>query len=230
MSIIKNAIKKEVNNNTRQQYNNTTATILEYNPTLNTATIEFNNPNGEGTIYREKVPIANTLGGITGSGLYPGQPCAITFLRNNIYSPMITGVINSFYNSKTCSDQGAYVIDVPSTEKPQGITPMINSWLDENSTNKLKYNNHFKNYTDIDATESVFNLINALDKYKTTEQGITNLKTKSTVKLKENGDIDIFISNNIGVRISKADNSINLYGKIKINGQEIDLSKISNEE
>jgi hypothetical protein len=232
MSIIKNALKKEIDNNSRQQYNDTTATILEYSPITNTATIQFTNPNGEGTMYREKVPVANTSGGVTGSGFYPGQPCTITFISNNIYNPVITGVINSHYASKTCSDQGAFIVDenILLTEKPKNISPMIESWLKNNDYDFFSENNHFVDYSKINVTESIAYLLDSLDKYKNTEQGITNLNTKSTIKFKENGDIDIFIANNIGIRISKTDNSISLYGKIKVNGKEIDLSNVLNKE
>jgi hypothetical protein len=58
---------------------------------------------------------------------------------------------------------------------------------------------------------------------------MTSLSTKSTIKLRENGDIDIFVANNIGIRVSVVDKSISLYGTLKINGKKIDLSKILND-
>lgn len=230
MGIIKDTLKKQIDNDTRQQFNDTTATILEYNPVLNVAKIEFNNPNGEGVMYRENVSLSNTLGGVTGAGIYPGQLCTITFLGNNIYNPVITGLTGSHYANKTCSDQGAYLVDVNilTTEKPDTINPMINNWIEESNTNASKYDNELGEYTNIDIAATIHKVLNTLNKYKINEQGITNLDTKSTIKFKDNGDIDIFIANNIGIRISKVDKSINLYGILKINGQEIDLSKILN--
>lgn len=231
MGIIKNTLQKQIDANRKQQFNDTTATIIEYNIVLNTAKIRFANPNGEGYLYRDNVSISNTLGGMTGAGIYPGQSCTITFMNNNMYAPVITGLIGTNYANKTCKDQGAYIVDadILSCTKPAEIKPMINNWIEENNTNQIKYNNDLGDYTQTDASESIHEALNTLDKYKSSEQGITNLKTKSTIKLKENGDIDIFVANNIGVKISKTDKSISLYGKIKINGQIVDLSKILND-
>lgn len=230
MGIIKDSLKKQINDNNRQQFNDTTATIIEYNNVLNTAKIRYLNPNGEGVLYRDNVSIANTLGGVTGSGIYPGQTCTITFIKNNVHMPVITGLTGSNYANKTCTDQGAYLVDsgIASVEKPK-ITPMIENWIEESNKNATKYINDLGDYSDVDTSEILHEILNTLDKYKADEQGITNLTTKSTVKFKENGDIDIFVANNIGIRISKADKSISLYGTIKANGQEIDLSKILND-
>lgn len=231
MGIIKNTLKKQIQENNYLQFNDTTATIIEYNIVMNTAKIKFLNPNGEGYVYRDNVTVSNTLGGVTGSGIYPGQTCTITFIKNNIFSPVITGLMANNYSNKTNTDQGAYIVDndIMSVYKPKNITPMIKNWIEENNTNNAKYNNDLGDYSNIDTFESIHEILNTLDKYKNTEQGITSLNTKSTVKLKENGDIDIFVANNIGVRISPKDNSISLYGTLKINGQEIDLSKILND-
>lgn len=227
MGIIKDTLNKQIQNNNLLQFNDTTATIIEYNMIFNTAKIRYNNPNGEGVLYRDNVRIANALGGVTGAGIYAGQTCTITFIKNNIYNPVITGLNTNNYSSKTCSDQGAYIVDsnILSYTKPN-ITPMIESWIEEDNTNANKYNNDLGNYKDINSSKNIHKILNTLDKYTETEQGITSLKTKSTIKFKDNGDIDIFVANNIGIRISPSDKSINICGTIKVNGQNIDLSKI----
>lgn len=231
MGIIRDTLKRQINDNNRQQSNDTTATIIEYNATLNVAKIQFINPNSGTLMYRENVSLANTLGGVTGSGIFPGQTCTITFLGNNIYTPIITGLTGSNYANKTCADQGAYIVDtdILVVEEPSAIVPMMNNWIEEDNTSAGKYNNDLGDYTNVDATVLIHEILNTLDKYKDTEQGITSLSTKSTIKFKDNGDVDIFVGNNIGIRISKIDKSISLYGKFKVNGQEIDLSKILND-
>jgi hypothetical protein len=229
MGAIKNTLKKEINENNRQRFNDTKATIVEYNPILNVAKIRFTDPNSGEKMYRENVAITNTLGGVTGSGIYPGQACTIAFIGNNIHNPVITGLTGSNYTNKTCTDQGAYIVDadISSVQKPKDITPMISNWIEEDNTSPTKYNNDLGDYTNIDVSAIIHEVLNTLDKYKNTEQGISSLKTKSTIKFRDNGDIDVFVANNIGIKISKADKSISLYGKLKVNGKEIDLSKIS---
>ena len=215
MGVIRNALQKQIQNDGLNRYSNTTAIILSYDIVTNTATIKFPDPNGDGYMYRENVTFANTLGAATGSGIYTGQTCTISFIGGNIWSPIITGLADNLYESKTSPDQGAYIIGVDNDNiytKPDNISPMMNDWIDENNTNKNKYNNDLWDYTKSDTTQEVHELLQSMDKYTAQESGITNLDTKSTVKLKENGDIDIFVSHNVGIRISNTDHKIYMYG------------------
>ena len=222
MGIIKNELNKQIQANNLRTYSDTTGTILEYDHITNRAKIMFDSPIGEGVMIRENVPITSQSGGFTQCGIQIGAQCNIAFSNNNIYSPVITGINNSFYNDKTCSDQGACLVNekIKSIKKPDSITPMSLQWLDENNKNKSKYYNDLGQYQDIDITTKTMDMLTKLDKYASTEQGITNLKTKSTVKLKENGDIDIFVANNIGIRISKSSKKIYVYGELFINGEK----------
>lgn len=227
MSIIKDALRKEIGQNNLQQFSDTTATILEYDIVSNTATIRFMNPNGEGMMLRKNVHVSNTMGGVTGSGFYPGQLCNISFIKNNIYNPVITGMVTNNYKLKTCSDEGAFLVDnfILDIEEPKEITPMIESWIDKENENVEKYNNDLGNYTNVDAFRKANDAVHALDKYSPQEQGITHLDTKSTIKFKENGDIDIFVAGNLGIRISPKDKSINIHGTVKVNNKIIDFKE-----
>lgn len=231
MGIIKDKLNEQIDQKSKLQFSDTTGTILEYNEITNTATVRFNNPNGEGTFRRENVPIANSLGGLCGSGIAPGLQCSISFRSNNVYAPVITGLLTNFYQEKTAKDQGAYLVDedILFAEKPDVILPMSAEWLDEDNEDINKYINAYSNYINQDVDTETYNLIRALDRYSNKEQGVTNLHTKSTVKLKENGDIDIFVANNVGIRISPKDGSINIHGKLKVNGKTIDFEKIFND-
>ena len=225
MGVIRNALQKQIQNDGLNRYSNTTAIILSYDIVTNTATIKFPDPNGDGYMYRENVTFANTLGAATGSGIYTGQTCTISFIGGNIWSPIITGLADNLYESKTSPDQGAYIIGVDNDNiytKPDNISPMMNDWIDENNTNKNKYNNDLWDYTKSDTTQEVHELLQSMDKYTAQESGITNLDTKSTVKLKENGDIDIFVSHNVGIRISNTDHKIYMYGLgLYLNNREL---------
>jgi hypothetical protein len=106
---------------------------------------------------------------------------------------------------------------------------MINNWIEEDNSNKTKYINDLGDYSNTDTSVLVHETLNTLDKYKSTEQGITNLKTKSTIKFKDNGDIDMFVSSNVGIRISPENKSIEFYGlKFLFNGIDINDINIKN--
>ena len=216
MGVIRNTLQKQINNNNLTQYSNTTAVILSYDIVTNTAIIKFPDPNGDGFIRRENVTFANTLGAATGSGVYAGQTCTISFIGGNVWSPIITGLADNLYEAKTSSDQGAYIIGVDNDNiytKPENISPMMNDWIDEDNTNQYKYSNDLWDYTKSDTSQEVHEILQSLDKYTAEESGMTNLDTKSTVKLRDNGDIDIFVSHNVGIRKSNTDHNIYVYGK-----------------
>ena len=77
------------------------------------------------------------------------------------------------------------------------------------------------NYEDSDVAKSINEDTYYLDKYDSGDDGITNLISNGTIKVKKNGDIDIFVSNNIGIRISPNTGKINVYGDICVHGNMI---------
>ena len=163
MGIIKDKLNEQINATNLRKYSDTTGIILEYDIITNRAKIKFNNPNGGGVMIRENVPVTSLSGGFTQNGIIPGMKCNITFSKNNIYSPVITGISTSLYNNKTCSDQGACLIDedIKIIQKPKDIISMSSQWLDENNQNESKYNNDFGEYQNIDVTTA--GLLNVYD-------------------------------------------------------------------
>lgn len=221
--IIGQKLQQKIQANQIQQYGEVTGVILDYDALSNTATIRYPNPHGGGYLYREHAHVSSALGGITSDAIMPGQKCTIVFIDNNIMVPSVTGIIDSLYCKKTNTDQGAYLVDrtVLTVEK-QGDTPMTESWFDTGNVNSAKYSTQYRNYMKTDVAQEVYNIISGLDKYKPGESGITNLGQKTNIKHTENGDIEIFVANTVGVRISTTDHKIYFYGKgIYLNDQEV---------
>ena len=213
MSLIKNSLQEQINNNNRVQFSDTTGTILEYDRTTETCKIKYLNPNGSGWLYRGNVTIANHAGGLASGSIFAGQKCSISFINSNVYNPVITGIPESYYVQRNCTDQGAYLADdeVWKVGTPEHIIAMNLDWI--NDTGEIsKYENDNARYTDIDVNQTSMDIITTLDKYDDTEVGLTNLKNKSTIKLRDNGDIDIFASANTGIRICNDTGNIKLYG------------------
>ena len=219
MGKIRNGLKKEINDNNRQYYQPTSGTILSYDKVNNVAKISFINPYSNSIVYRSNVPVSNNLGGLSNNGIYIGQKCSIVFIGGNLFSPLIIGILSSTYNYKTTTDQGAYHVDeeIKNIQKPSDITPMIDDWIDVTNTNELKYDNDISQYTNYDMLKELIDMNNYLNKYTDTEIGLTHLINKSTIKIKDNGDIDLFVSNDTGIRISKSANKVYIYGEIVFN-------------
>lgn len=209
MGSIKNSLQQQINNNNRGQFFGSSATILSYDKTTETCKIKYPNPNGEGYIYRGNVSVAGNLGGVSSGGIFGGQECIVSFINGNVYSPIIVSITNSYYAERSNADQGAYIADdeVYKVGTPEHIIAMDTDWLNMDA----KYNDLGFRYSDIDIDNTSMDLITTLDKVDDNEVGLVNLSNKSTIKLRDNGDIDLFTSNNTGIRICKSGN-IKLYG------------------
>lgn len=227
MGIIGNKLQEKIENNINIRYGDTIAEITYYDNIKNTASIRFANPNNGSIMTADNIAVRINAGGFSQAALEIGQKCWVSFIANSLLCPVITNLCDdqyydNIYSKKTNSDQGAYIInsqinniDINSIE----VTPMINDYF--NDSPATKYLLITENYTDIEAVQVIRKLIMEINKYKSTEDGITNIKNNSTIKFKDNGDIDIFVSNNTGIRISPNSKSIEVYGSFKINGKEV---------
>ena len=227
MGIIGDKLQQKIENNNNIRYSDTVAEITEYDNIKNTASVKFANPNNGSIMTADNIAVKINMGGLSQAALKIGQKCWISFIGNNLLCPVITNLCDdqyydNIYSKKTNSDQGAYIvdsninnIDIDSIK----VTPMTDDYFND-SVSSI-YSLITKDYTDTEAIQEVRKIIMEIDKYKTSEDGITNIKNNSTVKFKDNGDIDIFVNNNTGIRISPNSKSIEVYGSFKINGKEI---------
>lgn len=227
MGIIGDRLQEKINDNNNIRYSDTIAEITYYDNIRNRASIKFANPNNGSVMTANNIAVKVNMGGLSQSALKIGQKCWVSFIGNNLLCPVITNLCDdeyydNIYSRKTNSDQGAYIvnsdinnIDINSIE----VSPMTDDYFNEAVSDK--YLLITKDYTDTEAIQEVRKTIMEIDKYKTSEDGITNIKNNSTVKFKDNGDIDIFVNNNTGIRISPNSKSIEIYGSFKINGKEV---------
>lgn len=220
MGLIADKLNEKIAANESQKYGDTIGMITSYNNLTNTASIIFKNPNGGGSLTADNVILKISEGGMSSAGPQNRQKCFISFLGNNLLTPVITGLCNdeyyeTVYSQKSNSDEGAFIVDqiINSVDITKATSPMIADWIDSQNTDLEKYNcNTPRNYKEIDVAEKVMYDLAQVDKYKRTEDGITNISTKATVKCKSNGDIDIFVSNNTGIRINPDTKSIAFFG------------------
>ena len=227
MGIIGDKLQQKIDNNNNIRYGDTVAEITYYDNIKNTASIRFANPNNGSVMTADNIAVKVNMGGLSQAALKVGQKCWVSFIGNNLLCPVITNLCDdqyydNIYSRKTNSDQGAYIvnsninnINIDSIE----VSPMTDDYFNEAVFDK--YCLITKDYTDTEAIQEVRKMIIEIDKYKTTEDGITNIKNNSTIKFKDNGDIDIFVNNNTGIRISPNSKSIEVYGSFKINGKEV---------
>lgn len=221
-------LQEKIQQNTDMLFTSTTATILEYDHASNTASIKYMNPNGEGEVLRKNVQVCVPMGGITTAAPSPGTTCTVTFQANQIYAPIITGFADKSYAAtvyplKANTDEGAFVVSqsVNSLETESVKTaPMVDDWFNKTPMNPDLCHEDM----DPDIGAEMFQMIYETDKYSSSDEGLTNIKTKSTVKTCENGDIEVFVSGNIGIRVSPSEKTVNIYGDGMVSGDRWTLN------
>lgn len=219
MGIIRQKLQETVDNNNNVRYSDTIAEITYYDNIRNTASIRFANPNNGSIMTATNIAIKINTGGLAQAALSIGQKCWLSFIGNNLLSPVITNLCedkyyDNVYSKKTNPDQGAYIVDSSINAvdvESINVTPMTEDYL--NDSYSTKYSFVSEDYTTTDSVVRARNILMQIDKYKSSEDGITNTKTNSTIKFKNNGDIDIFVDNNTGIRINPTDKNISFFGK-----------------
>ena len=92
MGIIRNVLNQQITENSRQQCSSITGEILGYDKVSNTASVRYYFPGVDGYIYRQNVPVADNLNGTFTGGLIESQKVSLTFINDNVYAPVITGI------------------------------------------------------------------------------------------------------------------------------------------
>lgn len=208
MGLINDKIQDKIEYNNRFPSSDVCGVITEVDTFRNVASIRFANPNNGAVTTVDNVKLPVNVGGVTESGVEPGQRCWITFLGGSILHPVISSLsdelyFDNIYSKKTNSDQGGFVVDeyINTLDSETETTPMTDDYFVDAPTDIFSLIG--RDYTELDALDATKKSIIQLDKYKDTEDGVSNKKTSSTIKFKENGDIDAFIKANVGIRWSR---------------------------
>ena len=213
--MLKDNINKIISKREEEILNCTIGTITRVYEDSCYVDVEYSSK-GINNLKSEKVPLP-----VLGSGIVPALPnvgdnVVIVFLDNSLIKARIVSYINESYKYETRFDyqhksQGSYlnsmdfdtVEDIPIEEFN---TPLKDTWMDTKNTDGLKYFDYvktspFENLVDGVAQLSFFD-------YK--DVGIINPVSKSLVKIKKDGIIDIFTNDNQGIKIDPINKAISI--------------------
>lgn len=213
--MLKDNINKIINKREEEVLNCTIGTITKIYENSYYADVEYSSK-GISKLKAEKVPLP-----IAGSGIVPAQPSVgdsviIVFLDNSLLKARIVSYVNEAYKYETRFDyqhksQGSYIngMDFDSVEDvpiEYFDTPLKDTWIDSKNTDGLKYFDYVKTSPFENLVEGVAQL--SFFDYK--DVGIINPISKSLVKIKKDGTIDIFTKDNQGIRVDPYNKSISI--------------------
>lgn len=220
-------INEKINNQTLNKTSSYMATILKINTNYNVATIfiPFYGKQRDGRIFKN-VPITIGSNGVHQSSLRVNDTVYVTFNDTSSFSPKILGKADELYNSNTREkekhlNKGALIIQEKNKiDSEEEYIGSFQDWVNQNT------DNDFINlqYKDKDPLVEIYETQDEFGYFSGGDVGMYNPKTSSIVKLKDDGDIDIFVNDDIGIRVNNKNKKIEIYGSIELISKEILLN------
>ena len=198
------------------------AQIVFYDDTTNRADVKYDDPSAGGVVTLKGVPVEIASLGLASAGPFPGDQVYVSFLNNNPTLPRIIGRADGdykYYSRKLYEHprSGAYM---PLQYTSSNLTSSNNAPTEGGETNEEKKEPTLpsKSYTSYIAVgtqqtkakylvASTFSAASFEDQssqfanYLLAEVGLTHPGTESSVKLYNNGVIDVFACTDLGMRV-----------------------------
>lgn len=196
---LRDKLQQEIKRNIESQVHSTKGVILEYSHKTNKATVKVRNPFKEGVLTYCDLQVPPPGTGITNAGPYRGDLVMIQFTNSDLRNPKITSLVDDNYYTNNREElqkhenQGAYVPDGIKEKEDLVLTPRTvfdDFYIEKADRKSLK------------SPEVTKELLEDESKYGLSEIGLTHPKNKSTIKIKDDGNIDIFSWLNQGIRIN----------------------------
>lgn len=221
-------IEKIVEPNDNKKLCPTKAIVTYFDNFTNRATIKFQEPKGEGIFELEKVPVQMGAIGLHSVALKEGTEVWVTFMNYSPFLAKIVGIADEQYESNSREDlnhleEGALIPNLNHIEECTQ-TSIYNDVVDRENNDIIKYNEYQK----FNLEDAISDFLSELGYYKENEIGITNPNNHSTIKINDDGSIDIFTEDNIGIKIDQKNSKISInasnleinYKTLKVNGIE----------
>lgn len=208
MGFKENFKRKIIDPHISSKVTNAIGRIVTYDSENNTASVVVSSSGVYTTLV--DVPIQISGRGVMSSNLKIDDLVYIQYNNSSVFQPKIVGFAdeNYKYNTRMSSKherKGCLLNNI--TPKEGEVIPRVNRRVDENDDG-FKY----MEYRNAIATEALDEKIKEVGFFGDDEVGLFHPVLSSVVKLKDNGDIDIFTGTNTGIRINKKDRTIEIFG------------------
>lgn len=208
MSFKDKLIKDIINPVTSQIFTNSIGKIISYDEVLNKANVLVSSSGSYTTL--EDVPVQLSGKGVFSSKLKRDDLVYIQYNNGSVFQPKIIGFADEDYSNNTRESskhlrKGSLVDTIQ--EKEGEVISRANRRIDSDTT-PYKH----EEYKEASALDIISQKTESLGYFNDGEIGLFHPDVSSLVKLKDNGDIDIFTGTNIGIRINKQKKTIEMFG------------------
>lgn len=211
--IERNVLKPNISN----KFSNLTGIVRSYNKYTNKASVEIRS-SGDITILND-VPVILSTFGVIGPNLKDGDIVNISCSNDSLFNAKITGIVDDNYSSSKIYDlkkyrnKGEFTYNL---EKKEGtILPRLNKRYSNESFHSNIY--MYSMSTTYEVADEIFDKMSS---FSDNDIGLINPISKSLIKIKDDGCIDVFSNNDSGIRIDPHNNTINFFGDLISNNKK----------
>lgn len=201
-------IKNIINPHTSQMFSNSIGKVISFDEIHNRADVLVSSSGSFTTL--EGVPIQLSGKGIMTSRLQVDDLVYIQYNNGSVFQPKIVGFADEDY-SNTTRERSKHLRKgtlLSTIEEREGeLKPSAYRRID-NDSDSFKHSE----YRELSAIDAIGDKVESMGYFNNQELGLYHPVLSSLVKLKDNGDIDIFTGTNIGVRINKEKRTIEMFG------------------
>lgn len=200
--------------------------ITEYDKEYNIANVTIKSPFDCTAIELKYVPVQ-----IPGNGVHVGYPKVndrvyIQFNEESFFSPKIIAFADEEYSKNTKKKEehrrkGSYIVD-DVKKMDRVVTPFMNVILNKQRTDADKYISYRHKEPIVDLQNSTMHI----GKFDDEEVGLYNPTNSSLVKIDKDGNVLIFVSTNVGLKLDTKRKKINIFGDLEINSDNIKINGV----
>lgn len=210
MASLNKAIKNVIEPTQKEAVGMVVAQIIFYDNTTNRADVKYDDPSSGGVVTLTGVQVEIPSLGVASSGPFPGDQVYVCFLNNNPTLPRIIGRADGDYKyysrklyehsragSQLSTSYGSVTSSLVDAFTGSSPTPSYLNWISVGSKSTKARNIAINTFS-----ASAFEEQSAeFDNYELAEVGLTHPGTASTMKLYNNGVIDVFAVDDLGMRV-----------------------------
>lgn len=217
MASLNKAIKNVIEPTQKETVGMVVAQITFYDNTNNKADVKYDDPSSGGVVSLSGVPVEIPSLGVASSGPFPGDQVYVSFLNNNPTLPRIIGRADGDYKyysrklyehsragSQLSTSYGSVTSGLVDAFTGSSPTPSYLNWISVGSKETKARNIAINTFSASAFEEQSADFSN----YELAEVGLTHPGTASTMKLYNNGVIDVFAIDDLGMRIDPSLSSL----------------------
>lgn len=217
MASLNKAIKNVIDPTQKEASGMVVAQVVFYDNATNKADVKYDDASSGGVVSLTGVPVEIPSLGVASSGPFPGDQVYVCFLNNNPLLPRIIGRADGDYKyysrklyehsrsgAQLSTSYGGVTSGLLESFTKNSPTPSYLNWISVGGKKTKARNIALNTFSSSAFEDQSANFSN----YELAEVGLTHPGTASTVKLYNNGVIDVFADNDLGMRVDPSLSSL----------------------